>query len=132
MKNMMKIIVCAIATFFCLSTNAAFEKLAAGSALPFAFIGDSVFFPFQFMGHSSKYLIARGYGVENYTRGAWGYTHTVHQAKPIALIYYIPGYCLYPFSPLANFNYYETTDACVKILSYQTPHGGYRRQRRRY
>jgi len=132
MKKMIKITICALVAFFCLSTNAAFEKLAAGSALPFAFIGDSVLFPFQFMGHSSKYLIARGYGVDNYTREAWGYTETIQKAKLIGLIYYIPGFCLYPLSPLANFSYYGTTDACVKILSYQKPSGGYRRQRRRY
>jgi len=132
MIEMRKITVCALIAVFCLSTNAAFEKVVAGSALPLAFVGDSVFFPFQFLGRSSKYLIARGYGVENYSNEKWGYTQTIHKAKPIALIYYIPGFALYPFSPLAKFNYYGTTDACVKILSYKKSNGGYRRQRRRY
>ena len=60
-------------------------------------------------------IIQWGYGVENYSNERWGYTQTIRHAKPIALIYYIPGYCLYPFSPLANFSCYGTTDACVKF-----------------
>jgi len=133
MKTMMiKITVCVLVALFCLSANAGMEKVVAGSALPLAFAGDSAIFPFQFMGQSSKYLIARGYGVENYSREGWGYTQTIHKARPSALIYYIPGFCLYPFSPLANFDYYTMTDACVKVVTYQKPGGGYRRHRRRY
>ncbi len=53
------------------------------------------FFPFQFL---AKHLIVKRYGVENYTNEKWGYTQTIHKAKPIFLIYYIPEFTFYPFS----------------------------------
>jgi len=131
-KKMKRIISCALVAFFCLSINAAFEKVVAGTVIPLAFVGDSVVAPFQFLGNSSNYLVAKGYKVENYSRKSWGYTQTIHKARPSALIFYVPGFCLYPFSPFANFDYFTMTDACIKILRYQKSEEGYRRKRKRY
>ncbi len=122
---------CILCVQLCLSGCSTSQKSIAGATvgLPFAFIGDTALLPFQYLGNVSDYLIGRGYEVGHYTRQGWDYVEYVNQPNIAELIYYIPGYALCPFLPLAQFRYYALTSACMKELTGNKP---YRRQRTMY
>jgi len=97
------------------------KKAGAGAALPLAVATDTTIVPFQAMGHSSDYLMQRGHEVDNYQRQGWGYTANVYKPNPMDLIYYVPGVTLYPFSPLAEYEYYPLSGACLDTVKGKKP-----------
>jgi hypothetical protein len=97
------------------------KKAGAGAALPVAVVTDTTIVPFQAMGHSSNYLMQRGYEVDHYQRVGWSYTANVHKDNPADLIYYVPGVMLYPFSPLAEYEYYPLSGACLDTVQNKKP-----------
>ena len=118
-----------LALAFCLAGCSSMQKASAGAALPFAFIGDSMLAPFQMCGAASEALIAGGNAVDNYTTERWGYQAEIHHDNPADLFYYIPGYALAPFGPLASFDYYTMTSVCMETFKQPAP---YRRSRSIY
>ena len=97
------------------------KKAGAGAALPMAVATDTTIVPFQAMGYSSDYLMQRGYEVDHYQRVGWGYTANVYKPNPADLIYYVPGAMLYPFSPLAQYEYYPLSSACLDTVQGKKP-----------
>jgi hypothetical protein len=112
-----------------ISSTAECSKLTAGAAFPFAVIGDTVIVPFQMMGYMSKALIEQGQQAGAYTQYS-SFTYEYNEPTFVQLVFYIPGYLMLPFSPLANFPYYPMTSACIKQFSVNEK--AYRRNRTMY
>lgn len=121
--------IAALALALCLLGCSSMQKAGAAAALPFAFMGDSMLAPFQMCGKVSKYMIAGGDAVDNYTTEHWGYQANIQHDNPADLFWYIPGYALAPFAPLASFEYYTMTSSCMDTLQQKAP---YRRSRSYY
>ncbi len=111
-----------------INSSAEGSKLAAGAAFPFAVMGDTVIVPFQVMGYMSAALIAQGDGAEAYTKSSFNYEY--NEASIVQLVFYIPGYAMGPFLPLANFRYYPMTQSCLDTFTVNDQ--AYRRQRSMY
>ena len=118
-----------LALTFCLVGCSTMQKTGAAASLPLAFAGDSLLAPLQMCGNFSKYLIATGNGVDNYSTEHWGYQADIHHDNPADLFYYIPGYALAPFIPLTSFDYYTMTSSCMDTFKQPAP---YRRSRTIY
>ncbi len=112
-----------------INSSAEGSKVAAGAAFPFAVMGDTVIVPFQVMGYMSAALIAKGDSSESYTQYS-SFTAQYNEATIIQLVFYIPGYAMGPFLPLANFKYYPMTQSCLDTFT--TNDEAYRRQRSMY
>jgi len=111
-----------------INSSAEGSKLAAGAAFPFAVMGDTVIVPFQAMGYMSAALIAQGDGAEAYTQSSFNYEY--NEPSVVQLVFYIPGYLMGPFLPLANFRYYPMTQSCLDTFTVNEQ--AYRRQRSMY
>ncbi len=129
LSHQMRTIGGGLALALCLAGCSTMQKAAAGAALPLAFAGDSMLAPFQMCGNFSKYMISSGDAIGNYSEERWGYQMDVHHDNPADLFYYIPGYALAPFIPLASFDYYTMTTSCMDTLKERAP---YRRSRTMY
>lgn len=105
------------------------RKTGAAIAMPFAFVGDTLIVPLQWLGYTSEALITAGDNSQYSYHTRWGYTEVRHHDTPLSLLYYIPGYTLYPFTPFTTWDYYSMTQACHDTL---TGPGPYRRHRVRY
>ena len=106
------------------------SKFTAGAAFPFAVIGDTVIVPFQMMGYMSKALIEQGKQAGEYTQYT-SFTYEYNEPTIVQLVFYIPGYLMGPFLPLANFRYYPMTQSCLDELTTANEQA-YRRQRTMY
>ena len=112
---------------FCANANAG--KTGAAIALPFAFMGDTVIAPFQVMGYTGRALIDQGNAAGSYTKYS-SFTYEYNEPSFVQLVFYIPGFIMAPFMPLANFPYYPMTTSCIKQFSVNDE--AYRRQRTMY
>ncbi len=115
------------ALLICSKTEAG--KTGAAIALPFAFIGDTVIVPFQVMGYTSRALIDQGNTAGAYTKYS-SFTYEYNEPSIVQLVFYIPGYIMSPFIPLANFPYYPMTTSCIDQFSVNE--NTYRRARTMY
>jgi len=122
------IFTCLTATLL-ISSKAECSKITAGMAFPFAVIGDTVIVPFQMMGYMSKALIEQGQQAGAYTQYS-SFTYEYNEPTIVQLFFYIPGYLMGPFLPLANFRYYPMTQACLDDLTVNEQ--AYRRNRAMY
>jgi len=128
-KKYLQICIAIIAGLFFLNSQTEASKVGAAIALPFAFIGDTVIVPFQAMGYTSSALIEQGNLAGNYSQYS-SFTYEYNEPTFVQLVFYIPGYLMLPFSPLANFPYYPMTSACIKQFSVNEK--AYRRNRTMY
>ncbi len=112
-----------------INSSAEGSKIAAGAAFPFAVMGDTVLVPFQMMGYMSKALIGQGDTAGEYTQYS-SFTYEYNEPTIVQLVFYIPGYLMAPFLPLANFRYYPMTQSCLEKLTVNEQ--AYRRQRAMY
>lgn len=129
-KSILRFIIltcCAGSLFINSSANA--SKFTAGAAFPFAVIGDTVIVPFQMMGYMSKALIEQGEQAGEYTQYS-SFTYEYNEPSVVQLVFYIPGYLMAPFLPLANFRYYPMTQSCLDDLTVNEQ--AYRRNRAMY
>ncbi len=133
MKTKLKIfcVFLVAAVFFlssCSSTQSATAKTGAAVGLPFAFVGDSVLFPFQCLGHISAGLLNTGSAYDMRFAEQWSFTEDPNEG--FGFVFSIPGYILSPFLPLAQFKFFALTDTCVATLTRKNI--PYRRRRKYY
>jgi hypothetical protein len=112
-----------------INSSADASKFTAGASFPFAVIGDTVIVPFQMMGYMSKALIEQGKQAGEYTQYS-SFTYEYNEPSVVQLVFYIPGYLMGPFLPLANFRYYPMTQSCLDELTVNEE--AYRRNRTMY
>ena len=104
-----------------LNSFAEASKAGAVIGLPFAIMGDTVLLPFQSMGYMSTALIDQGNTSESYTQYS-SFNYEYNEPSVVQLVFYIPGYILAPFSPLAQFKYYPLTSSCIETLTVNDAH----------
>jgi len=94
------------------------NKVGAGTALPFAAIADTVVAPFQLLGDAGTTLIEMGdrHTEQVYAANEKSLTLPLDQAT--TLIFYIPGYLLYPFDSITPDKYYPLTEKCMNVINY--------------
>ena len=129
-KSILRLIIltCCIGTCL-ISSSAEGSKFTAGAAFPFAVIGDTVIVPFQMMGYMSKALIEQGKQAGEYTQYS-SFNYEYNEPSVVQLVFYIPGYLMGPFLPLADFRYYPMTQSCLDELTVNEE--AYRRNRTMY
>ena len=129
-KSILRLIIltCCIGAFL-ISSSAEGSKFTAGASFPFAVIGDTVIVPFQMMGYMSKALIEQGNQAGEYTQYS-SFTYEYNEPSVVQLVFYIPGYLMAPFLPLADFRYYPMTQSCLDELTVNEE--AYRRNRTMY
>jgi len=128
--NFLCVVLIVLAFFFssCSSVGSTSSKVGAAVGLPFALVGDSVLFPFQFIGHISLGLLSTGEAYDLRYSEQWDFTE--YPDEGFGFIFSIPGYIISPFAPLAQLKYFGLTSYCVDTLTYKNI--AYRRRRISY
>ena len=112
----------------CSSVGSTSSKVGAAVGMPFALVGDSVLFPFQFIGHVSLGLLGTGEAYDLRYEEQWYWAE--YPDEGFGFIFSIPGYILSPFAPLAQLKFFGLTSSCVDTLTQKNI--AYRRRRVSY
>ncbi|RLD09268.1 MAG: hypothetical protein DRI44_08880 [Chlamydiae bacterium] len=116
---------------FCFTGCSTLAKPGAGAAIPFAAIADTVVAPFQLTGNAGVALIHLGDRHAEQVFDANKNSVTLPLAQVTSLVYYIPGYILYPFDSITPDNYYSLTKNCLNIINAKPEIEGESRKRKR-
>jgi len=93
------------------------RKAGAYAALPFATIPDTVVAPFQLTGDAGVWLIHLG---DNHSRQVYEANKnsvTLPLDEVTSLVFYIPGYLLFPFDTITPDDYYPLTGNCLDVIN---------------
>ena len=88
----------------------------AGVAIPFAAIADTVAAPFQLMGDAGVTLIEIGDRHQTQVYEANKDSTTLPLSELTTLVFYIPGYLLYPIDSITSDTYFPLTKNCLNII----------------
>ena len=101
----------------CTSGCSTVKKTGAAAALPFAALGDTIaVLPFQGCEQASSYLLFQGDSHLAMVREEQRGKPTLPLAEHSALVYYIPGYALWPPAQLAPAELFPMTKGCLAVF----------------
>jgi len=92
-------------------------KPSAGAAIPFAAIADTVVAPFQLIGDAGAGLIYLGDRHQEQVYEVNRDSVTLPLDQLTTLVFFIPGYLLYPFDSITPDKYYSLTKSCLNVIN---------------
>ena len=101
----------------CLTGCSTMNKPIAGASIPFAAIADTVVAPFQLMGDAGVTLIEIGDRHQVQVYEANKDSTTLPLSELTTLIFYIPGYLLYPVDSITPETYFPLTKNCLNVIN---------------
>lgn len=105
------------------------SKVGAGAALPFAAITDTVVAPFQLIGDAGVGLVHLGDRHSQQVYAVNKKSVTLPLAEITTLVFYIPGYLLYPVDSITPDEYYPLTKKCVGVIEEEETKGKFKDRR---
>jgi len=101
----------------CLTGCSTMNKPVASVSIPFAAITDTVVAPFQLIGDAGVVLIEIGDRHQLQVYEANKDSTTLPLAELTTLIFYIPGYLLYPVDSITPETYFPLTKNCLNAIN---------------
>ena len=92
------------------------RKAAAGTAIPFAALGDTLLLPFQGLGLASRTLVAAGHEHLAYVNETEMGKTTLPLSRSTAIVYYAPGFALWPFDAATPSHIYPMTQSLLETF----------------
>ena len=102
-------------------------KPAAGTAIPFAVIADTVIAPFQLIGDAGEGLIYLGDRHQQQVYEVNKDSVTLPLDQLTSLVFFIPGYLLYPVDSITPDKYYSLTKSCLDVINAKPRNKGKKR-----
>jgi len=106
-----------IIVIICLTGCSSLAKPSAGAAIPFAAIADTAVAPIQLIGDAGVGLIYLGDRHQQQTYDANKDSLTLPLAELTTLVFYIPGYILFPADSITPDKYYSLTRSCLDVIN---------------